>query len=163
MARLIPIIGAAVVALLIGAGAAWFLKPTPAAAPEAAAPAVEEHKEAYTFSFPVRDKVVNLADPGAKRYLKVSVALEVQDKLAAKRKVAPTPEEQKKFVEEFGGEFAAKVQDVLTNVLSSKKADDVATIDGKERLREELKARINVFLPKDEQLTKIYFTDFVIQ
>src|SRR5919198_947032 len=110
MARLIPMIGAAVVALIIGAGAAWFLKPTPQAAP-----AAETHEEAFAgFIYPVKEKVVNLADPGAKRYLKVSVSLQLPESpaAAAKRKAPPTPEEEKKFNEEFNLHYSAQVNDV---------------------------------------------------
>ena len=161
MARLIPIIGAAVVALLIGGGAAWFLKPAPPAEP-----ALEEHEEVFAgFLYPVKEKVVNLADPGAKRYLKVSLALQVPESpaAAAKRKAPPTPEDEKKFQEEFGQQFSAQVNDVLVNVLSAKRTDDLTTPEGKERLREELKGRINSFLPRDQKVTKIFLQDFVIQ
>ena len=160
MARLMPIIGAVVVALLVGGGAAWTLKPTPEAAPAA------DQQEAFAgFTYPVKEKVVNLADPGAKRYLKVSLALQVPENpaAAAKRKAPPTPEEEKKFQEEFSQHFNAQVNDVLVNVLSAKRTDDVTTPEGKERLREELKGRINSFLPKDQKVTKIFLQDFVIQ
>lgn len=161
MRKLIPIIGAAAVALVIGAGAAWFLKPAPAAPPSPDAQA-----EAFQgFLYPVKDKVVNLADTGAKRYLKVSLALQVPEtpERAAKRKTPPTPDEQKKFEEEFSQHFNAQVNDVLVNVLSAKRTDDLSTPDGKERLREELKGRINSFLPRDQKVTKVYLLDFVIQ
>ena len=160
MARLIPIIGAAVVALVVGGGAAWMLKPAPEAAPAA------EHEEAFAgFVYPVKEKIVNLADPGAKRYLKVSLALQVPENpaAAAKRKAPPTPEEEKKFQEEFSQHFSAQVNDVLVNVLSAKRTDEVTTPEGKERLREELKGRINSFLPRDQKITKIFLLDFVIQ
>lgn len=161
MGKIIPIIGAAVVALVIGAGAAWFLKPAPPPAP-----APDAQAEAFQgFLYPVKDKVVNLADPGAKRYLKVSLALQVPEspEQAAKRKAPPTPDDQKKFEEEFGQHFNAQVNDVLVSVLSAKKSDDLSTADGKERLREELRGRINSFLPRDQKVSKIFLLDFVIQ
>jgi flagellar FliL protein len=162
MAKLIPIIGAAVAALVIGAGAAWFLKP----APPAQAPLEAQQEETFQgFLFPVKDKVINLADPGAKRYLKITVALQVPESpaAAAKRKAPPTPEDEKAFQEEFNQKFNAQVNDVLISVLSAKKTDDISTTEGKERLREELKGRINSFLPRDQKVNKIFLTDFVIQ
>ena len=161
MARLIPIIGAAVVALLLGAGAAWMLKPTPQAAP-----APEAQAEPFPgFIYSVKDKVVNLGDPGAKRYLKVTISLQVPEspEAAAKRKTPPTPEDEKKFDEEFNSRFGPQVNDVLVSVLSSKRTDDLTSTDGKERLREELRGRINSFLPRDQKVTKVFLQDFVIQ
>ena len=162
MARLIPIIGAAVAALIIGGGAAWFLKP----APPAQAPLDAQQEDSFQgYLYTVKDKVINLADPGAKRYLKVTIALQVPEspEAAAKRKTPPTPADQKAFEDEFNQKFNAQVNDVLVSVLSSKKTDDLSTTEGKERLREELKGRINSFLPRDQKVNKIFLMDFVIQ
>ena len=37
------------------------------------------------------------------------------------------------------------------------------THEGRERLREELRAKINAVMPKDLQVAKVLFTDFIIQ
>ena len=171
--KLIPIIGAAVVALAIGGGAGWYVgsgaaAPKSEAAHEAQHEAPKEAKsgpEPMPYSYAIKDRVVNLADPGARRYLKVSVSLDVLERSAeaAKRKAPPSAEEQKKFQEEFKSLFDAKVNDVLTTVLSSKRVDEVTSNDGRERLREELKEKINALMPKDEQVGKVYLTDFIVQ
>jgi flagellar FliL protein len=162
MAKLIPIIGAAVAALVIGAGAAWFLKPAP---PPAEPVEPKEHVEFPGFTYQVKDRVVNLADAGARRYLKVSIAFEVPEEpaKAKARKAPPTPAEMKEFDVEFGAHYQAKINDVLTSVLSSKRSEDVTTQEGRERIREELRARINAFLPKEQQIAKILLTEFIIQ
>jgi flagellar FliL protein len=55
------------------------------------------------------------------------------------------------------------VNDVVISVLSSKRSDELLSIDGKERLREELKGRLNALLPQDQKISKIFLTDFIIQ
>jgi flagellar FliL protein len=181
--KLIPIIGAAVVALAIGGGAGWYVG-SGAAAPKSEAAHEAQHEapkeketpheapkgaksgpEPMPYSYAIKDRVVNLADPGARRYLKVSLSLDVLEHSAeaAKRKAPPSAEEQKKFQEEFKGLFDAKVNDVLTTVLSAKRVDEVTSNDGRERVREELKEKINALMPKDEQVSRVYLTDFIVQ
>jgi flagellar basal body-associated protein FliL len=49
-------------------------------------------------------------------------------------------------------------------VLSSKKAEDVLTSDGKERLKEELIEGLNEAVALEEPpLTAVFFTEFIIQ
>jgi flagellar FliL protein len=164
MGRLIPLIGAAVVALAIGFGAGWFLKPAPEEAH--AMGSKDELAEEAGFTYTIKDKVVNLADPGpSRKYLKISLALQITEAPAAgaKRKAPPSPEEQKKLEEGFSHARGAQVNDVVISVLSSKRSDELLSIDGKERLREELKGRLNALLPQDQKISKIFLTDFIIQ
>ena len=166
MAKLIPIIGAAVVALLLGAGGGWYIGSSAAKAnAPIPAEATQKEEENPAFSYAVKDKVVNLADPGAKRYLKVNLVLGIPETpaAAAKRKAPPTPEDEKKFNEEFGSAHGAQINDALTSILSSKRTDEVTTPEGRERLRQEILTRINAFMPKDQHVSKVYFTDFIIQ
>lgn len=181
MRKFIPylaFIGVALVSLLIGAGSVWYLKPsTVAAAPAAqghddetaialaACPDPHDDLRAVHNVYTVKDRVVNLADAGARRYLKASLALEIAEPpaLTAKRKGPPSAEEQKKFVEEFGHVRGAQVQDALTTILSTKRTDELALPEGRDHLRAEIKAKLNGFLPKDQQVTKVLLTDFIIQ
>ena len=80
MRKLLPIVGAAVLALLVGLGAGWYVKS--AAAPAAAAEDAEHQDKAekpHYKEYVIKDRVVNLADPGARRYLKVSMVLQVSE------------------------------------------------------------------------------------
>ncbi|MGH2353502.1 MAG: flagellar basal body-associated FliL family protein [Chloroflexota bacterium] len=175
MRKLIPLFATALVALLVGGAGVWFVMPRlspPPAAAAADAAAVAGHGDAHAaeplheehhgFSYTVKDRVVNLADPGARRYLKVSLVLELTEP-GAKRKGPPSHEEQKKFMEEFSHSRAPLVQDALTTVLTAKRSDEVALPEGREHLRDEIQAAVNRFLPKDQQVSRVLITDFIIQ
>lgn len=88
--------------------------------------------------------VVNLADPSGRRYLKISMDLEV--------KGAPEPVQGS----------MSKIRDALLMLLSSKSAEDLAGAEGKITLRKDVADRINQVLGKPVVL-RVYFTDFVIQ
>jgi flagellar FliL protein len=88
--------------------------------------------------------VVNLADPSGRRYLKLSMDLEV--------KGGP---------EAVQGSMS-KIRDALLMLLSSKSVEELAGVEGKITLRKDVADRINQVLGKPVVL-RVYFTDFVIQ
>lgn len=175
MAKLIPIIGAAVVALLLGGGAAWFLKPTSTVT----VVAEETHAEPHYIEYTIKDRIVNLADPGGRRYIKTTIVLQVLE--GKKAQAAPGNGESIIFVSlpvnDDGMVLAteqkpagpavlpnlAQVHDVITTVLSSKRSEEIMNTEGRERLREELRAKINAVMPKDQQVVKLLFTEFIVQ
>ena len=174
MGRLIPLIGAAVVALLLGGGGGWFVGQM--MAPKTIV--VAEEKPHIT-EFTIKDRVVNLADQGSRKYLKVSMVLQAAESKAAGGHAAGDGTLEFVMFEQPAGSYeatasggAAKaaeipnapaVHDAITTVLSSKRSDELVSNDGKERLKDELKAKINTVLPPGMQVVKILFTDFIIQ
>jgi flagellar FliL protein len=54
------------------------------------------------------------------------------------------------------------IRDVVIEVLSSKQIEEIATIDGKQRLKDDLVKVINKRL-NDGQIVNIFFAKFVIQ
>jgi flagellar FliL protein len=54
------------------------------------------------------------------------------------------------------------VRNGVLMVLPAKKYVDIATVEGKDALRQELVAKLNSFL-KSDSVANIYFTEFVIQ
>jgi flagellar FliL protein len=88
--------------------------------------------------------LVNLADPGQFRYLKVTLHVETQQK-----------------GEEFEKRLPQSRDSVLT-ILSSKNSKDIMTSEGKNALREEIKEKMNHLLT-ETKVRYIYFTEFVIQ
>jgi flagellar basal body-associated protein FliL len=175
--KFLPIIGAAVVALIIGGAAAWFLKPEPPKEVVAAPPVEGEHHEEQFEEHMIKDRIITLADPGAKRYLKLTLGLMVRD-LTPKPVAAGGEIEFIAYSEPEatdGVDTAApkpkvlvlpnilKVQDVITTTMGSKRVDELNNEIGRERTREELKGRINAVLPKEKQVTEVLFVDFVIQ
>ena len=122
--------------------------------------------------YPLRDRVVNLADPGVMRYLKTTIVLEMADYSG---KEPPKPEEYKKKQDELKLEMGGTlplIEDEITSTLTSKTSAELMSAEGKQKLREELRARLNKALekhgvgkgPKEkEEILSVYFSDFIIQ
>jgi len=90
--------------------------------------------------------IVNLADPGGTRYLKVSIQAELDsDKL--------TEEIEKR---------KPQIRDIILTVLSSKTYAEISTAQGKLALKQEIMRRINLTLTSGT-IRSIYFTEFVSQ
>lgn len=119
---------------------------------------------------PLRERIVNLSDPGVMRYLKVSIVLEMAD---YNLKEIPKGEEYKKKQDELkkeSGGIAPLIDDEITGILTAKTSAELMSPDGKQRLRDEIKSRINKALdkashdPKERQeVLSVYFSDFIIQ
>jgi len=90
--------------------------------------------------------VVNLAEGGSNRYLRVTMELELDNE------VLKTELEQR----------LPQVRNAMLMILPTKKTSDINTVDGKLTLRDQLIDEINGFLTTGE-ITNIYFTEFVIQ
>ena len=89
--------------------------------------------------------VVNLSGPG-KRFLKLSMSVEAD-------------------TQELADEINSKMhqfQDIILLLLSSLSYDDIATLDGKMRLRNQMLNRINTQL-SGGKVRNIYFSEFVVQ
>lgn len=102
--------------------------------------------EALTQTYTLETFVVNLNDPGGKRYLKTTIELEY-------------------IAEEVKTELdhrLPQLRDLILLQLSSKGLDDIQSVDGKIALRRELIQRINQTLTSGK-IRNLYFTQFVIQ
>ncbi len=116
---------------------------------EAPAPS-EQNLEPVTIG-PI---IVNLADAGGDRYLKIKLVL-LEAKSGAKK--------AKKEEESTGMSLEdAIIRDVIINTISAKTSDDLLSVSGKEELKHELITAINRALNKN-LVKKIYFTEFIIQ
>ncbi len=158
---LIIIIGVLVLILIIGAVVAFLMmgNEEPAAtngAPtqqEASASTPDEDAEPSDSSltevglmYPLDGFTVNLLSESGKRYLKVEMNLELEG-------------------EELSPELDTKkpvFRDVIIRILSSKSLEEISTIKGKEKLKEQIVSDLNTRL-KDGKVKNVYFTDFVVQ
>ncbi|MEK7439840.1 MAG: flagellar basal body-associated FliL family protein, partial [Chloroflexota bacterium] len=134
---------------------------TPAAVKLAAPPAVPMPGEGMMYE--TGTKIVNLADPGGRRYLKISVVLEFAPHDPAF--YALLGEKKTEAIAEFAKEMASKkpiIDDLLNTLLASKTFDKVYTVEGKDALRQDIVLRINALLPQ-QKLMFVYFTEFVVQ
>jgi flagellar FliL protein len=68
----------------------------------------------------------------------------------------------KGLTEEKIKEENAPIRDAIISVLCSKKLEQLSSEEGKEKLKEEIKARVNKELG-DDKIVKIYYTEFATQ
>ena len=108
------------------------------------APAEEDLDLGVMFS--MDPFIVNLAGSEGKRFLKVTIFLELS-----------TPEVR----EEIKGKIQ-KVTDSILVLLSSKAFEDVYSVQGKFKLKDEITTRVNRFLVVGH-IKDAYFTEFIIQ
>ena len=90
--------------------------------------------------------IVNLADPGGTRYLRVTMDLETGGKAAA---------------DEIG-KRVPQLRDAVLMILPTKRFADISTLEGKIALREELIGALNEMLGSGT-VARIFFKEFVIQ
>jgi flagellar FliL protein len=96
--------------------------------------------------------IVNLADQGGKRYLRITMECEM--KPAENVEVNEVLEEVERRL--------PQIRDTILMILPTKQYADIATTPGKLALRDEIMAKLNTYLKKG-QINTIYFTEFVVQ
>ncbi|MDD5758826.1 MAG: flagellar basal body-associated FliL family protein [Desulfobulbaceae bacterium] len=143
---LLIIIGVLVVVMGGGGFFAYtkFMAPKPVISEEEQIKKEPEEKEGEVFA--LDPFLVNLSDPKGKRYLKVTVSLEL-----------PSPEAKAK-----AEKMVPKMRDMVIMMLTSLSFEEVMTPEGKIRIREELYERFNLIM-RPERVKGIFFTDFVVQ
>ena len=100
--------------------------------------------------------LVNLADSGGNSYLRVVLTLRVadaSDKKGSKSKEAKAPD---------GGEVVAEVRDTTLTVLGRQTAEGLMAVDGKEKLKAEIKSALAEH-NADLKVLDVFFTDFLVQ
>lgn len=90
--------------------------------------------------------IVNLADQGGKRYLRVTMELELS---------APEVKDEIDM-------RLPQLRDAILMILPTKTYADIGTTEGKIALRDEIIKKLNSFLKKGT-ITTIYFSEFVVQ
>lgn len=96
--------------------------------------------------FPLDAFTVNLLSESGRRYLKCEINLEMEG------------EELSHELEEKKPVF----RDIIIRILSSKSLEEISTIKGKEKLKEQIVNDLNMRL-KDGKVKNVYFTEFVVQ
>jgi len=90
--------------------------------------------------------IVNLSGESGKRYLKITMQLEMNNASLA---------------EEINNKIP-QIKDAIITVLSSKGTDELLTVEGKFLLKEQLLTRVNSLLSSGV-VKNVYFVEFVIQ
>jgi flagellar FliL protein len=107
---------------------------------------VEEEENAMGPLYSLDTMIVNLSDHGGKRYLRVTMALELNDPDAVTTIESRLPQ----------------VRDAILTILPTKTYDEISTTDGKIALRNQVMEKINSLITKG-RVDNIYFTEFVVQ
>lgn len=106
----------------------------------------EEPVEEVGPIFSLDTFIVNLADNGGRRFLRVTMDLELKgDDIV--------DEAEKRL---------AQIRDSIFTILPAKKFEDIHGVEGKIALRNEIMSTINGFL-KNGEVVNVFFTEFVIQ
>ena len=90
--------------------------------------------------------IVNVHDSAELRYLKIKLDFEISGP-EAKAEIDP---------------FLPQMQDAILVLLSGKQMAEITTTEGKNRLKEEIMAGVGKIVPP-KKITRVYFTDFVVQ
>ncbi len=126
-------------------------------------PPQELHELSGGILYGIEPRIVNLADAGGYRFLRISLVLEFLpsspdyytlsgDKLTEAEDVFRAEIDRQRPL----------IDNVITDVLTSKSFDDIFTVDGKVVLREQLREQINLQL-RNRYVQRVLITDFVIQ
>ncbi|MCK9238894.1 flagellar basal body-associated FliL family protein [Desulfocurvus sp.] len=108
------------------------------------AAAEAEPKDTELVSLPTF--LVNLADPLGRRYLKLSMDVELRNKDAAEKIKKNEP----------------KVRDAVNLLLSSKTFADLSSMESKLALKDEIVSRLNQIVG-GSMVLRVYFTEMVVQ
>lgn len=155
--KLFIMIGAAALVLIIGGVVAFMMlgkgdkkkegdKAADPNAPAAAAAPAAPGAPGVVMTFPLEPFIVNIYDGQELRYLKVKVEMEMAN-------VAIKPELESRL---------APIRDAILVVLTTKTLQDIQDVQGKNQLREEILASVSKIVAQGK-VTRVYFTDFVVQ
>ncbi len=120
--------------------------PSPSMQTQPAASAQSPVAPAVGVMIPLEPFMVNLARTKGSRILKVTVTLELNNPA-----VQPEVEDNRQ-----------KIMDSILVLLSSKTFEDVYSIQGKFKLKDEITTRVNRFLAMGH-VKEVYFSEFLIQ
>jgi flagellar FliL protein len=95
----------------------------------------------------IQNIVTNLADPGGKRYVRLSVEFDFKDEHTAT---------------EFAEKYQARVKDAILTLLWSKTSEELSNVDGMIAFRTELQNRVNQIMGPG-MVKQVFITDRVIQ
>ena len=139
----------------------------PTSTPE---PAVEAHNaEAIEYEpgtgvmYDLGSQIVNLAEPGGRRYLQVGIVLECLpenpdlEKLSGEAKAKAEEEEIARI-----DTMRPLMVDAVISLLTSRTYAEVFTVEGKESLKQDMLSQINGIIG-EEVVVAVYFTEFLVQ
>lgn len=149
--------------------------PTPEPGPETGVPveeltpiAVEETMPGSGVMIDTGTKIINLAEPGGNKYIRINVVLEfAQPTVGEETEVAAAEGEAEAVTPamELTNEITARlplINDTVITLLSSKSFEELYTTTGKEALRGEIMQKLQGMMPENK-IIGVYFTEFVVE
>lgn len=106
-----------------------------------------QKKEEVKATLPLEPFLVNLADPDEPRFVKTTFQLGLAEEQGEK---------------DEGAASMPAMRDSIITLLSSKTSEQILSAEGKEKLRAEIKSRVNTIAPK-LKVVEVYIVDFVVQ
>lgn len=113
-----------------------------------AAPATEEEKRGPAFVAPFESFVVNLADPGSSRFLRVTLSLVVADH-----------ESQKSLTEPL---IRTHVRSAILELLAQQSSEALLTPEGKTALKQSIAEQARK-AESHLRITDVFFSEFIVQ
>jgi flagellar FliL protein len=110
----------------------------------------------------LEDRVFTLLSPvDAPRYAKLQIVLEFETEDPTWFEISGEALERR--LEEFREEIpVALLEDAITSAVSSKTVEDLATPEGKDGLREDIRIAVDALLP-EPHVRRVLFTNFITQ
>ena len=148
--KLIFLVVAVLLVVTLGLAGGFFMMWNKLSALNSQANATVQDQQVQTTAlgtlFPLDTFIVNLADQERSRYLRVTMDLEL---------AAPTDAEKL-------NQRLPQVRDRILMLLPSKRFADIASMEGKTALRDEIIGKLNGLFPENV-ITNIFYTEFVVQ
>src|SRR5438128_3389631 len=146
-------------ALVLGAGVApaagLGTSPVPFGPLAEARALAEKANPPVTVMYPTKERIVNLTDKSAAKYLKVTLTLEfIDSKLKDPPKGPAVTAQQTDFAAEMSP-YSAIIDDALVTTLSSKASADLLKPDGKDQLKNDLTNNVNHALRDEEKVVNV--------
>ena len=122
------------------------------------------------------DFILNLADPNARRYLKVGIAMELsktEEEIATSEALSETkpqgghgasaPVDPNASIIAEMERYKPAIRDAVISVLSNKTSDELSTPTGKELAKEEITEMVNNVFEGQREVMRVSFGQFIIQ
>ena len=159
---IVPLIGGVILAALfatcaVGGVAYWAIKTgkLPIAGVKTVTVVVQADP-LKTKLVPLDPLLVNLADPDGKGYLRVALTLKIEDPPVLKE---AKPKEEKEAKGPPKNEFEAEERDAIFGTLGKETSDQLLAVDGKERLKLDVKAALAEHVP-EIKVDEVLITEF---
>ena len=166
---IVPLVLAILVAVIfsvggLGAAGYWLVKSgrIPMSGGPVKVEAAEKAEPVKTRMMTLDPLLVNLADEGGKAYLRVGIVLRVEEPPPVKGKKEEKAEEKSEKGKTAVNESDVMMRDAALGVVGRETGEALLATDGKDRLKDELKAAMQARVP-EVKVVDVLFTDFLVQ